>query len=216
MKPVFRWTWSEKPHTGTDWTGWLCAAHPWSSPIPANLLGRVLATPLGYPLAIQNNSGTPGIKLTHVTPTGGDLWTRIVSGPPQRDAAVTAAEVLLSAEAAATESSRTGSTAPAASCTPVEELYSDSDYLVVAKTTVAKRLTEAFGVAGNLLWTLPDPVTTAVRLVDTFVLGYAGSNRVKDDKVRMAAVAQSPVRKSEPPPPGRTVPATLPGQPPTV
>lgn len=209
-------------------------------------LDRVLATPQGYLLAIRNTTGTPSTKLTHVTPTGQVLWEHIVSGPPLRDVAVTADEVLLSTEVGisslvltdgkqgstaapagtllagntpgrdgfstfspgtvglpksaggtvltladvpdATKSSCTGSSLPAASCSQIENLYADSDYLVVAKTTTEERLTETYDAAGALLWTATDPVTTAARLGDTFVLGYAGANKAKGGTARMAVV----------------------------
>lgn len=90
---------------------------------------------------------------------------------------------------AATASSCTGSTAPADTCIRIEELYADADYLVVAKNDAAKRVTETYDADGVLLWSLDVPVTTAVRLGDTFVLGYAGSNKAEGGQGRMAVVA---------------------------
>ena len=89
----------------------------------------------------------------------------------------------------ATKSSCTGSSVPAADCSQIEELYADSDYLVVAKTTADERLTETYNAAGALLWSATAPVTSAARLGETFVLGYAGANKATGATARIAVVA---------------------------
>lgn len=90
---------------------------------------------------------------------------------------------------AASALSCTDSTDTSPTCYRVEELYADSDYLVVANSSVAKSQTVAYNSAGTELWTVSEPVTSAVRYGETFVLGYAGETRAKDAKGRLAVVA---------------------------
>ncbi len=56
-------------------------------------------------------------------------------------------------------------------------LYADSEYLVVEENAGAGGPTSAYDAKGTKLWTVDQPLTSAVRFQDAFVLGYAGPTK---------------------------------------